>query len=391
MAKKDKELDNNVKPEEISKNLLNSLLGGYKDSHYNFIETAPQTNISSGSLILDSYINVKSGSTIRIGGGQAESGKSSQCLLFAANYMKIMPKSKTFLVNSEARLSSELQKRSGLKFVTDSNEWDYGTVFVYHSNIMEASCRTIESLLKSMFEQGEHLCVIIDSIDMMTLKQNMEEKEFGEPTKIAGVQFLTKEIFRRIGHPINRYNALLLITSQYSSSISLDPYSKEPPKLMQGTSANALNHQSDYAIYYRPRYQGDFILEDPDEKPDRIKNKIVGVFATVEIKKSATDVTGTVLKIPIKRGKIGNQIWVSKEVGDMILGYGLAKKEKSTFVFSETVLSQVAEENLSRPKDQKMELKDRIVGLNNFYNYLEENEPICNWFYKKFTDIKNTE
>ena len=85
-----------------------------------------------------------------------------------------------------------------------------------------------------MYEQNEHLCIIIDSIDMLTLSTNIKEKQFGDPTKLAGVQFLTKELFRRIAHPVNRYNSLLLVTSQYSSSINADPHGpKEPPKLMQ--------------------------------------------------------------------------------------------------------------------------------------------------------------
>lgn len=376
------EVENNNNNQDVSKNLLGSLLNGYKDSHYNFIEPK-RRRIPSGSLLLDSYISLKSGSTMRVGGSQAESGKSSQCLLFAKNYMSVMEKSKTFLVNSEARLSEELQSRSGLKFVNTAEEWDYGTVFVLHSNYMETACQMLETMLKSMYEQGEYLCIIIDSIDMLTLTTNLVDKKFGENTKLAGVQFLTKELFRRIGHAINRYDALLLVTSQYSSSISADPYGpKEPPKLMQGTSANGLNHMSDYAIYYRPRYQGDFILQDENQKPDPIKNKILGVFATVEIKKSATDVTGTVIKIPIKKSKTGGGIWRSKEVGDMILSWSLATKSGAWISFSDSIKQQA--------KEEKIELREKIQGLTSLYDYLEQDEKICDWFYEKFKNLNES-
>lgn len=367
-----------------SKSLLGSLLNGYKDDHYNFINVEKK-RISTGSLILDSFLKIKSGSTLRVGAASAEAGKSSQCILLAKNYMQTMPKSKTFFLNSEARLTEEFKARTGLTYVTKPEEWEYGTIFVLNSNVMESACRMIEALLKSMYENGEHLCIIIDSIDMLTLKVTTTEKEFGDFTKTAGVQFLTKELFRRIGHKINAYNALMLVTSQYSSAISIDPYGpKEPPKLMQGSSANALNHQSDYALYYRARYQGDLILEKPDDKPDPVKNKTLGVYATIEIKKSATDKTGTVLKIPISRKiKNGSQIWVSKEVSDMILAWGLAKKAGAWITFEPSVIEEA--------KTQSIELKEKVNGLNALYDYLDENDQVCNWFYGKFKDVEQAE
>lgn len=375
-----KNKEENIQSLEVSKNLLNSLLSGYKDDHYNHIITEKR-RVSSGSLLLDSYIRVMSGSSIRIGGAQAESGKTSQCLLFAANYMSVMPKSKTFMVNSEARLSEDMKRRSGLKFTEDSSNWDYGDVFVLHSNVMESSCQMIESLLRSMYEQGESLCVIIDSIDMMILSKS-RTNQFGESSKVAGVPFLTKELFRRIGHPINRYNALLLITTQYQASISLDPYAPKEHKLMPGTNSAAINHMTDYGLFYRSRFNSDYILENPDEKPDPVKNKIIGVYATVEIKKSATDVSGTVLKIPIKKGKIGNQIWTSKEVGDLILAWGLANKKGAWIKFTEDIVKQANDANVN--------IEQNINGLNALYSYLDNNASVCDWFYNKFKDTTDS-
>src|SRR5664280_1049889 len=85
--------------EEVSKNLLGALLKGYKETHFNF-DQEPQKIIPSGSLKLDMFVKVKSGTTIRIGGPQ-EVGKSSQSLLFAQNYMATFPKSKTIYINTE--------------------------------------------------------------------------------------------------------------------------------------------------------------------------------------------------------------------------------------------------------------------------------------------------
>ena len=371
----DEERDNKA---EISKNLLGSLLNGYREDHYTFIQDQPY-NISSGSLILDSFISVKTGSVLRIGGASAEVGKTSQCFLFADSFMKTVPKSKSIYVKTEARLSEEMKKRTGLNFVCTAENWSYSTVFVLDCNRLEVICQMIEPLLKSMYEQGEHLCIIIDSIDSLTLRASIA-KEFGERTAIASIPFLTKELFRRLALPINKYNALLLFTSQYSSTIKLDPYSKEPPKLMEGSSANALNHQSEYALYYRHRYQSDYILENQDEKPDPVKNKIIGVYATVEIKKSASDVSGTILKIPIKRNRVGNAVWTQKEVGDMLLQWSLASKAGAGWI-------SFAPEILKEAKEFGLEIKEKLQGLNNLYSYLDENKKICDWFYNKIKTV----
>ena len=60
MAKKKEEVI-----EDTTKNLLGSLLNGYKEDHYNFIETEP-FEISTGSIKLDKTIGkIKTGSAIR--------------------------------------------------------------------------------------------------------------------------------------------------------------------------------------------------------------------------------------------------------------------------------------------------------------------------------------
>ena len=117
MAKIKEKIENNEEnSNEASKNLLNSLLQGYKDDHYAFIKSENKV-ISTGSLILDSLVKLRSGSVVRLVGKGAELGKTSECLVISTNYMNTMDKSKTLYVKSEARLSEEMQKRSGHKFV----------------------------------------------------------------------------------------------------------------------------------------------------------------------------------------------------------------------------------------------------------------------------------
>jgi RecA/RadA recombinase len=153
-----------------SKSLLKNILQQNKDSHYNYVQPK-QVVIPSGSLALDSLVKIRTGSFVRMCGKGSELGKTSECLVLAENFMKTMPKSKTIFVKAEARLSPEMQERSGLKYVIDSDEWDYGTVFVFGTNEFELIASTLETMIPSMHEDGEHLCVILDSLDGVILRK----------------------------------------------------------------------------------------------------------------------------------------------------------------------------------------------------------------------------
>jgi hypothetical protein len=316
-------------------------------------------------------------------GKGAELGKTSECLVLATNYMKVMEKSKTIFIKAEGRLSEEMQKRSGHKFVFKSEDWNYSTTYVFSCNVFETVAQIIESLLKTMHEQKEHLCIILDSLDGLTLKSDLTKNVFaGDNVKVAGVPLMTKLLFRRLALKVSHYDALFLITGQYSAEIKLDPYAPNIPRQVESSGGSSVAHQSDYVFQYLPRYQGDMILEKPDEKPDLNKNKILGIYATVEIKKSGTDVTGTKIKIPIKKGVVGCQIWKSKEVGDSILQWSLANRAGAWITFGESIKSEA--------KEAGIELVEKVQGLNAFYDYLEKNENVCDWFYEKFKNLNES-
>lgn len=368
---------------EVSSNdVLGGLLKDYKDDHFSFI-TSKNVLISTGSLILDSLVKVRSGNVIRLVGKGAELGKSSQCFVFAENYMETMPKSKTLYIKAEGRLGEDIQKRTGQKFVFDAKDWIDGTIYVFSCNVFEVVAQIIETLLKSMYENGEHLCVCIDSLDGIILKADKEKDIWGgkESPKVAGVPLLTKLLFRRLALPIQAYDALLLITGQYSADIKLDPYSPNVPRQVESAGGNSIAHQSDYVFSYGPRFGGDLILKNPDEKPDSVKNPIIGVYATIEIKKSTTDVSGTKVKIPIKKGVVGNAIWRSKEVADMILMWGLAVKAGAWITFKDSVIKQALEDNIK--------LNPKVNGLNALYTYLDEDSEVCGWFFNQFKNLSS--
>lgn len=362
----------------ISKNLLGSLLQGYKDSHHNF-NIQPQVVIPSGSLKLDFLAQIKTGTTIRMG-GPAEVGKTSQSLLYAQNFMNTMPKSKTIYVNAEAKFGSEIQARTGMKFTMDSDTWEYGSVFIFQTNVFDTICNTLKSILTTMHEQGEHLCIIIDSVDMLKLKDSADKK-IGEGKKPAGVNWLTKEMFRQLGQEIQAFNSLLIMITQYADTFKLDPYAPETPHLMGGNNTHALNHQASYAFYYRPRAKSHYILEHEGEKPDLVKNKILGVNAMIDIKKSATDETGVTIEVPIKKGKVGNCIWTEKEIFDALIYWGLVTREKAKIEISKVVDDMA--------KEDKIELKLKHIGLAQFSEYFETNPDKMEWIIKKIKSVQS--
>ena len=156
--------DENVKNEDTSKNLLGSLMNGYRDDTYNHIQNKP-FKISTGSIILDSLINIQSGSSIRLI-GPSSAGKSSQALLLMNNYLDTVPNSRGVYIKSESRLSEEMKKRSKAKIVFFAEEWETGVIFCLESNIFETICQILESLLKHTYEQNIHLVICFDSLDV---------------------------------------------------------------------------------------------------------------------------------------------------------------------------------------------------------------------------------
>lgn len=368
--------------EPSSNDMLSNLLKQHKGDHYN--EIVPQNRvISTGSLILDQYVKIRSGSVVRLLGKGAELGKTSEAFVLAENYMKTMPKSKTLYVKAEGRLTPEARHRSGHKFVNSPEEWEYGTVFVLSMNVFESVMQIVESLVKDMHSKGEHLCIVVDSMDGFILKKDLETKGIDGNAMVAGVPKLTKLLFRRLQLPITHYDTLLILISQYSTNIQLDPYAPAAPRQGTASGGSAIMHQADYCIQYNMRYAGDQILENPDEKPDPIKNKIIGVWATPEVLKSAADTTGTKVRVPIKKGRIGSAIWVEKEVVDLALQYDLIKRAGAWFSFDPSLIQEAKESGVT--------LKEKIQGLNGVYDYIEKDRAVFEWLLNKFKKVLNNE
>jgi hypothetical protein len=367
-----------------SANAADALKLFLKESHH-YNDTVPKNvPISTGSLILDSAVKVTSGMVIRLVGKGAELGKTAQSFVFAENFMETMPKSKTLFIKAEGRLSPQSMKRSGLKFVFSVDEWVDGTVFVVCGNIADDIFKLIKSTLENAHQSGEHICFIIDSMDGLILKSDFDGKEIGGDMMVAGVPKLTKLFFRHCALPISHYDSLCLITGQYAAQIKADKYSPTAPNQGSSSGGSSQQHQADYVFDYNSIRMDDYILEDPNNKtPDPVKNKIIGKFARITFRKSADDITGMTYEVPIRKGQIGKkQIWVEKEVADIMLSYHMLTKGGSWLTFAPEILEEA--------KTAGLELPEKVQGINNLYALIEENETIKDYFYakiKKMIDV----
>lgn len=390
MAKKseDSPPQQEIDKNNVSKKLLLAQLAETKDTHFNSFNTKPVV-ISSGSLKLDNYLKVKTGGVIRMG-GPAEVGKTSQALLFAENFMKTLKNSKVMYINAEAKFGEEIQARTGMKYTRDPSEWDYGTVFIFDTNCFDTVCDTLVGQFKAIYESGGHLGVIVDSVDMLRLKSSFSAK-VSDGKKPAGVNYLTKELFRHLCHPITAYNGFLVMITQYSATFTMSQYEKEAPNLMDGNQTHALNHQASYALYYRPRSKSHFILEDDSAQPDPVKNKIIGINVRIDVRKSATDSTGYMIEIPIRKGKVGNCVWVEKELFDALFVLELVSKKGAWIELSDVIVKWVEEHNkpieeenakIQKANEDKKEnqpllplvqLKVKHQGIAQFSEFFEDN------------------
>jgi len=350
-----------------------------KDDHYNGF-VSKNVKISTGSLNLDSVVDIRSGMVVRLVGKGAELGKTSSAFVLAENYMKVMPNSKTIFVKAEGRLSPNMQKRVGLPFVYNVEDWTYGTVFVYCGNIAETIFTMVENVVKMGYEAGEHVCVIIDSMDGLQLKDDAK-KAFDGNTKVAGVPLITKLMFRRLALPISHFDALLLVTGQYAAEIKISQYAPSAPKQGNSSGGSAIQHQSDYVFDYAQRNQDDYIKENDTLPLDNIKNKALGVYASITIRKSASDTTNYKVRVPIKKGVVGNAVWKSREITDLLLAYQYLEKSGSWLSWAQDVVDRAAENNLT--------LGGKIQGLNNVLEFLEqeENKPLLDFFEQELKEL----
>ena len=357
-----------------SKNLVGNFLKNNKEDHFNYEEQVSY-RVSSGSLEFDHHLDGGFGPGLHRFVGMNEGGKTSASLEVMKNFLK-MPKSKAVYFKAEGRLSDEMIKRCGVKFVSTHEEWEEGTCFVFESNIYETVVDLMRQLVSSNEEKNKY-CFVLDSVDGL-IKKADNAKTFEESSQVAGGANIAATFMKKMSIALGKRGHLAIFVSQVRADIKLDPYSKAPIRQTTATGGNALLHFANWIIEFEPRFGGDQILLNPSvKKMDPKTNPAIGHYAKVVVKKSPNEKTNTRISYPIRYGRTGgNSIWVEKEVVGTLEAWEFIKKAGAWISITEDFREVLSEGGF--------ELPEKVQGENKLFSLIEDDSALCQYLVAYF-------
>ncbi len=353
-----------------------------------YTDSSESFKVSTGVFSLDYLLGggISSGTQVRLL-GPPTSGKSSEGLLIIKNFLEEKPKRRGLIIPTEARLTDKLKSRSGVKFVESPDDWVDGTCLVLPTNIYEKIANFLWDLVKTnemrKKDERENFIVMIDCMDYLCLEADME-KSFGETRKVAGPQYLTKMLWSKMALPFNAGQHIFLAVSQQSAAPKIDPYAKDP--LRQGGSSGGTNiqYQASTVIDFSSRFEGDYILQNPDIKYDPKKNDKIGHAVKGFIRKSDNERYDVKFEYCVRYGRtIGKSIWTERELFDQMVVWEFLKREGVGSFMVETGL-------LEELKKIDSEFPDKFRSANRVYDYLESKEEVVKYLTEKFKTVLMT-
>lgn len=368
-----------------SNEILSNFLKNNKDDHYNF-EDDFNYKVSSGSLQLDIHMGGGFGPGLHRFCGINEGGKTSQALEVMRNFLSSVPNAKGFYIKAEGRLSQEMKERSGVKFTTFAEDWTAGTCFVFESNIYETVVDAMRSLVANN-QEGIKYYFLLDAVDGLISKVDLD-KTFEDSNKVAGGAVIAANFMKRMSIALAKRGHMAVFISQVRADIKLDPYSKAPIRQTSATGGNALLHFANWILEFEPRFGGDLILQDPNNKKiDLEKNPPIGHWAKVTIKKSPNEKTNLQIPYPIRYGrKNGSSIWIEKELVDLLYAWEFVERSGPWVKPSEDFIELI--------KDTNIQLPENFQGEKALFKFIEENPSLIkflvNYFKNSINEIQNS-
>ena len=363
-----------------SSDVLSSFLKNNKQDHYNF-EDDCDYKVSSGSLQLDIRMGGGFGPGLHRFCGINEGGKTSQALEVMKNFLNSIPNSKGFYIKAEGRLSNEMKERSGVKFTTSAEDWDVGKCFVFESNIYETVVDVMRNLVSNN-QEGIKYYFLLDAVDGLISKCDLD-KTFEDSNKVAGGAVIAANFMKRMSIALAKRGHMAVFVSQVRADIKLDPYSKAPIRQTSATGGNALLHFANWILEFEPRFNGDMILQDPNNKKiDLEKNPPIGHWAKVTVKKSPNEKTNLTIPYPIRYGrKNGNSIWIEKEIVDLLYAW--------EFMTRSGAWVKPSEEFLELVKEVGIEIPENFSGEKGLFKFIEDNSNLCKFLITYFKNSIN--
>lgn len=368
-----------------SKEILSSFLKNNKEDHYNY-EDDFDYKVSSGSLQLDLQLQGGFGPGLHRFCGINEGGKTSAALEVMKNFLLTVPNSKGFYIKAEGRLSNDMKIRSGVPFTTDAEQWELGTCFVFESNIYETVVDAMRNLVAKN-EEGIKYYFLLDAVDGLITKGDLD-KTFEDSNKVAGGAVIAGNFMKRMSIALTKRGHMAVFISQVRADIKLDPYSKAPIRQTSATGGNALLHFANWILEFEARYNGDMILQDPNNKRiDLEKNPAIGHWAKVTVKKSPNEKTNLQIPYPIRYGrKNGTSIWIEKELVDLLYAWEFMNKAGAWVKPSDDFIELV--------KDLNIEVPENFQGEKGLFKFIEDNPTLIkflvNYFKNSIDEIQNS-
>ncbi len=358
MAKKFEEKDNSVSLQ------LEKFLDENKEDHYNF-EPDVDYKVSTGSLNLDLALGGGVSPGIYRLCGLTEGGKTSAALLIGKNFQETVDDSLVVYNPAERKIKKTLLERSGVS--TEKDKW-----FMYESNIYESVVSLCRELIFNNPTKKRY-CIIIDSLDALQPKGDLEKKS-GDAMKVSGAAVLLKDMLRRLSYPIGKFGHILIVMSQVSATIKINPYEKTDPKIVNGSGGNAVLHFPDVILEFQQRFKKDMILGG---------EQIVGHQCKLIIKKSTNEKSNTEVIYPIKYGRTaGKSVWVEYELVSQMMMYGdLKKGDKGSWLeFGEDLRKDLKKSGFDN-------VPEKVQGEDKAKLFLEENPALTAYLFNKYRSI----
>ena len=185
-----------------------------KDHYNKAVKVDINYQVSFGSLKIDRVLDGGLGAGTHRFMGPYESGKTSASLEVMRNFLK-MEKTRGLYIQAEGRLSQKMIRRSGLPFVDRLEDWKEGTIFIFRCNVYDTVINFVENLTKNNPELYRY-CMVLDSMDALNLKEDLEKDTTDSNHKVAGAAKLSKMFLRRNSLPFHMEGHLAILISQVS-------------------------------------------------------------------------------------------------------------------------------------------------------------------------------
>lgn len=377
MAKVTKEAQQSEEEKSNPQDQLNKILKDTKEDHYNY-EKDHNYKVPCSSLLLTG----KLGGGLTPGAhrmvGLSTGGKTSCALDFLYHFLKSANDKvlrRGVYIKAEGRLSEEIQNRSGVKFVKKPEEWANGTCFIFESNIYESVFKLKRNLITDNPHEVEYF-FITDSADNLIKREDAKKPE-EESITVGGGSLITSVFLKKVGLAMEKRGHISIYISQVRDQIKINPYEVTIPKQGKASGARALEHQAGIVLEFLPRFGGDVIYEGGDKK-----GKILGHYAKVRIIKSDNEKNGLEVEYPIRYNQTGaKSVWVSYELVDCLLMWGVLKKKGAWLVFDDDFRQEMA------TSLKRHDIPEQLNGQDKARKWVEENVDVQKYLFDKFKDV----